>query len=265
MERRRWSWRGLVGAAVALVVCSAVGVAQAQSEPVAARIEAIVRESRNAALRWPRFPDYQHIVLGIYGPRSFAPLWLEGGTPTKQAGEAIDALGAAGAQGLDPRDYDAAWLAERRSALASGAPANPDDLARFDTGAHGRLRAPRLRPSHREGESEEPRVRPRHRSQEVRSRGARHRRGARRSHRRDGRERAPGLLTEPSAGRAARALPAAVERSERGTRRREAFPPAGRRVRRGACPRALARGAWRRPRPGGRKQPRSTRATSSTG
>jgi len=134
VERRRWSRRRLVGAAVALVACGAAGAARAQSDPAAASIEAIVRESHNPELRWPRFPDYQHIVLGIYGPRSFAPLWLEGGTTTKQADAAIDALGAAGAQGLDPRDYDAAWLAERQRALASGAPASPDDLARFDTG-----------------------------------------------------------------------------------------------------------------------------------
>jgi len=120
-----------MGAALALVVFGAASAAGAQ---VAARIEAIVRESRNPELRWPRFPDYEHIVLGIYEPRSFAPLWLDGDTPTKQAGAAIDALGAAGAQGLDPRDYDAAWLAERQRALASGASASPDDLARFDTG-----------------------------------------------------------------------------------------------------------------------------------
>lgn len=134
MKQRRWSRRGPLGAALALVVCGAASAVGAQPEPVAARIEAIVRESRNPELRWPRFPDYQHIVLGIYGQRSFAPLWLEGGTPTKRAGVAIDALGAAGAQGLDPRDYDAAWLEERRRALASGASASPEDLARFDTG-----------------------------------------------------------------------------------------------------------------------------------
>ena len=128
MRRLVWLRAGIV------LACVAGGVEHAQAgDAVAGRIEAIVREAANPALRWPRFPDHRQILGRIYQPRGFAPLWLEGGRPTKQARDAIDALGRADAQGLDPGDYDFAWLEERGRALdARGA--TSEEQALFDTG-----------------------------------------------------------------------------------------------------------------------------------
>jgi len=102
----------------------------AQSEPTADAIRAIVAAARLEGLRWPRFPDYQHILLALYEPRGYAPLWLDAGRPTSQAREAIAVLRESDAKGLDPRDYDAELL--DRTAHGLGPDASAPERARFD-------------------------------------------------------------------------------------------------------------------------------------
>ena len=104
--------------------------ASAQSEPTADAIRAVVAAARIEGMRWPRFPDYQHILVALYEPRGYAPLWLDAGRPTSQAGEAIAVLRESDAKGLDARDYDAERL--DRTAQALGPGASPQDLAHFD-------------------------------------------------------------------------------------------------------------------------------------
>jgi murein L,D-transpeptidase YcbB/YkuD len=112
-----------------LVLRSAFGAPAPEATPAA--IEAIVVSSRLEGLRWPRFPDYQYILKGLYGPRAYAPLWLDAGRPTKQARDAIDVLREGDTKGLDPGDYDAALL-EGQWREISGGKASSDELARFD-------------------------------------------------------------------------------------------------------------------------------------
>jgi murein L,D-transpeptidase YcbB/YkuD len=109
------------------------GLAFATEPPAApsAAIEAIVTAANLDGLRWPRFPDYQYILKGLYEPKHYAPLWLEGDRPTQQARDAIDVLQDAGKKGLDPQDYDADLLGREFQALSAGK-ASSDDLARFD-------------------------------------------------------------------------------------------------------------------------------------
>jgi murein L,D-transpeptidase YcbB/YkuD len=112
-------------------LASSLALAAAPPEPTAAAIEAIVGASSLEGLRWPRFPDYQYILKRLYEPHSYAPLWLEGGRPTKQARDAIDALREADTKGLDPRDYDAELLDSEWRALSAGQ-ASTGEMARFD-------------------------------------------------------------------------------------------------------------------------------------
>jgi murein L,D-transpeptidase YcbB/YkuD len=114
-----------------LVLRSAFGAPPPEATPRA--IEGIVAASRLESLRWPRFPDYQYILKGLYEPRGYAPLWLDAGRPTKQARDAIDVLRAADTKGLDPGDYDAELLEGQWRAISSGQ-ASSDELARFDVG-----------------------------------------------------------------------------------------------------------------------------------
>jgi murein L,D-transpeptidase YcbB/YkuD len=121
--------RSLAWAALSWLV---LGIASAAApEPTPAAIQAIVAASKLDGLRWPRFPDYQYILKGLYEPAGYAPLWLDGGRPTKQAREAIDALRDADARGLDPQDYDAELLETQWRTLSAGQ-ASGDALARFD-------------------------------------------------------------------------------------------------------------------------------------
>jgi murein L,D-transpeptidase YcbB/YkuD len=106
--------------------------AAAPPDPSADAIRAIVDAAQLDGLRWPRFPDYQHILKLLYESRADAPLWLADGRPTQAAREAIDVLHEADAKGLDSRDYDAELLGREADALATGGRAVPPDLARFD-------------------------------------------------------------------------------------------------------------------------------------
>ena len=117
--------------AVAPLLLFRVAFAAAGPDPLSAAIEKIVAASNLDGLRWPRFPDYQYILKGLYGPRNYAPLWLEAGRPTKQAHDAIDVLREADKKGLDPRDYDVEFLDGQWRALSAGR-GSAEDLARFD-------------------------------------------------------------------------------------------------------------------------------------
>ena len=126
--------RRRAGTALALAALLALAPALGRAATPEAQIAEIARAARHPDLRWPRFPDYQTVVLALYEPRGFAPLWLEDGRPTAAAAEATRALGGADAQGLAAADYDAARLEAARRELARGARATAETLARFDTG-----------------------------------------------------------------------------------------------------------------------------------
>jgi L,D-transpeptidase YcbB len=97
-------------------------------------IESVVREAIHPMLRWPRLAYYDDELLALYEGGGFAPLWLEGARPRKQARDVIDALLAAGTKGLDATDYDARWLDSLARAISGGASVATRDRAMFDVG-----------------------------------------------------------------------------------------------------------------------------------
>jgi len=120
---------------VLVLACARVpGPPAPAPEPRASRavIAERVREAEHPALARGRFPSFRDELAGLYEPRGWAPLWLEGARPTEAAEEAIAALADAGARGLEPADYDLALLEAERRALAAGADASPERLALFD-------------------------------------------------------------------------------------------------------------------------------------
>lgn len=132
---RRWR-RGIamaIGLALAAAFTPARGTAgEPLRDRTAARVEALVAAGSLDDLRWPDFSDYREILITLYEPRAWAPLWLEAGRPTKPAADATHALLGADALGLSAGDYDAVRLDGARQGLASGTVATPDTLARFD-------------------------------------------------------------------------------------------------------------------------------------
>jgi len=124
--------RAIVAGLALAAALLAPGPARGQDDATAARIAAHVAAAELPELRWPRFPDYRAILVALYEPRGYAPLWLDAGRPTPAAADAVHALLGADANGLDAADYDAVRLEGARRALASGSLATPDTQARFD-------------------------------------------------------------------------------------------------------------------------------------
>jgi murein L,D-transpeptidase YcbB/YkuD len=76
----------------------------------AAQLQALVAGARHPDLRWPDFSDVRSDLDRLYAARQWQPLWFAGDTLTDAARAFVRALGEAGNRGLDPADYDAAWL-----------------------------------------------------------------------------------------------------------------------------------------------------------
>lgn len=96
---------------------------------------ALVRSARHDGLRLPAFADVRAEVEKAYEEAGWQPLWLHGARPSAAAKGLVARLAGADSLGLDPADYDVAWL-ERTVAGLGMRRAEPsaEDLARFDVG-----------------------------------------------------------------------------------------------------------------------------------
>ena len=68
--------------------------------------------------RWCRVPLLALAMVSGAAGAADAMLWFDAGRPTSEAREAVDVLLSAAEQGLDPRDYGAASLAQQLTQLA---------------------------------------------------------------------------------------------------------------------------------------------------
>lgn len=74
-------------------------------------------------------------LASLYRTGGFAALWVTpSGRPTSDAGAALDLLGGAAAEGLDPADYSASTLRGWFTALETGPGAAVSEVAAFDAG-----------------------------------------------------------------------------------------------------------------------------------
>ncbi len=76
------------------------------------------------------------LVLAFAAAPAFAAdalLWLNAGRPTSDATQAVEILGSAAGQGLDPRDYDAQELGARLTQALQGPPLDGAAQAAFDS------------------------------------------------------------------------------------------------------------------------------------
>jgi len=114
---------------------SALQAAWETSDPaVASTIREIVAKAHHPDLKWPDFPYYRDEMQGLYEPQGYAALWFAAGKPIEQVRDVLDVLADSPQRGLDPEDYDAAFLASRWRGLQSGGALAPEDLGRFDAG-----------------------------------------------------------------------------------------------------------------------------------
>jgi L,D-transpeptidase YcbB len=110
------------------------GCARAAPADIAAPMRNLVQSGSHPDLHWPAFPGFRLEVERLYERADWNALWLRGTRPTEAASALIARLAAADSLGLDPADYDAAWLeSESRTLLGPDRP-QADALARFDVG-----------------------------------------------------------------------------------------------------------------------------------
>ena len=120
--------------AVGTGLFTGAGCACAAPVDIASPMRSLVQSGSHPDLRWPAFPDIRSEVERLYDRADWNALWLRDTGPTEAASALIARLAAADSLGLDPADYDAAWL-ERESRTLLG-PDRPqaDALVRFDVG-----------------------------------------------------------------------------------------------------------------------------------
>lgn len=122
--------------ALPLMVAAALFDGVAGARP-GAQPDQVIREllasGRDADLRWPDLADVRSVLDSAYARNGWAALWSRDGRPTPAARGVIQQLLAAGQRGLEPSDYDAAWLDSMATAeLWAAGPASERDLGRFD-------------------------------------------------------------------------------------------------------------------------------------
>ncbi|HWY69195.1 MAG TPA: L,D-transpeptidase family protein [Terriglobales bacterium] len=78
------------------------GHAQASS-----RIQVLVSAGSLEGMRWSNFSDYRNWLQKFYEPAGYAPVWVQGSTPSAQALAMIELFRNASQKGLEPEDYDA--------------------------------------------------------------------------------------------------------------------------------------------------------------
>jgi len=106
---------------VVALTCLAV----AQTPP---GIQNLVAAGTLDGMRWPNFSDYQPWLKKFYGRSGYAPAWVEGNQPSRQALAMIELFKNAWQKGLEPEDYDASRWEARRQALQGSAA----EVASFD-------------------------------------------------------------------------------------------------------------------------------------
>ncbi len=121
----------------AVQAATSTPTAEAAVNPVALRapLQALLASGRHPALRWPRFRDQRTELTRLYDRSAWQPLWLSGGRPTLAATGLIARLAAADSLGLEPADYDPAWLAGQAAELnAARGAAGAEAQAGFEVG-----------------------------------------------------------------------------------------------------------------------------------
>jgi murein L,D-transpeptidase YcbB/YkuD len=100
---------------------------------VAATVERVLASAEHPGLTWRAISDVAPALKPLYEAEPDRLFWLEGERPHPALEGALSTLAAAGEQGLEPADYDAARLAGDWAAIKAGS-ASASDRALFDVG-----------------------------------------------------------------------------------------------------------------------------------
>jgi len=99
---------------------------------VVATVDQVLNEAKHPAIKWPNLrDDVAEPLKTAYAAEADRLLWFDDGTATKRAEAALETVTKAGDYGLDPVDYDSAWLTEQWTVVRERN-ASPRDRASFD-------------------------------------------------------------------------------------------------------------------------------------
>jgi len=115
----------------------APAAAQAHSAPpvaendIAPTVERVLSSAEHPGLTWSAISDVTSVLKPLYDREPDKLLWFDGTAPAPVVDATIATIAAAGEYGLDPDDYDAAFLQERWAAVKAGTATGPE-RAHFD-------------------------------------------------------------------------------------------------------------------------------------
>jgi murein L,D-transpeptidase YcbB/YkuD len=100
---------------------------------VEAALQALLEVERHPLLTWPDITRFLPALMTAAADEQDGLFWLVDGVPHPALPGALESLANAGAQGLDPAEFDAAALAARSRAVRAAAVVSAEDLVLFDT------------------------------------------------------------------------------------------------------------------------------------
>lgn len=109
---------------------SAQGDRQPDAEVVAA-VDQVLAAGQLDGVKWGNLRDVLADLKTVYAEQDDRLVWFDGTKPKSTLESALAAIAGAGIYGLDPADYDASLLAEKRPAIQSKS-ASARDRAAFD-------------------------------------------------------------------------------------------------------------------------------------
>jgi len=98
---------------------------------VQAAVQGVLNSGRLEGLTWPDVGGLLPALKALYAAEPDGLFWFAGDKPYPDLAAAVETLGKAEEEGLDPKDYDAPMLASEWRAK-SAASASPSDRALFD-------------------------------------------------------------------------------------------------------------------------------------
>jgi murein L,D-transpeptidase YcbB/YkuD len=105
----------------------------APNDEVAATVDKVLAAAELPGLTWASISDVVSVLKPLYDAEPDRLFWFDGTVPAPVLASTVAALATAPDHGLDARDYDAAPLAERWTAIKAGT-SSGRDRALFDVG-----------------------------------------------------------------------------------------------------------------------------------
>lgn len=100
---------------------------------VRAAVASLVEGERHPLLKWPDITRYVGVLKEASAADPDGLYWFESGRPHRALAGALQVIGQAHEQGMDPADFDAQTLAARWQRLQAGEAASAAERAAFDT------------------------------------------------------------------------------------------------------------------------------------